>query len=158
MKLRILGSTNQQQRKHIRDLARYVIEDQVRPGIARNLSITIRLKSADMDGTVGLCWPTRENHCPRHFEINLYTRLNKRSLLETLIHELIHVRQFAHNELKFFKTQGVNRWQDTLIGEETEYWNEPWEVEARFYESKLFEIWAEERDLTNKKWARINEN
>lgn len=154
MKLRVTGAVNPTLRKDLRSIAKDVINCLVRPGIAENLQITINIKNSNMDNALGYCLPQERNHLPRRFLIELYGRISKRQLMQTLVHELVHVKQFAHNELKFFQRSSCNRWQDTVIGEETDYWDQPWEVEARSLEEPLFDTWVLENNINHKKWTQ----
>ena len=52
--------------------------------------------------------------------------------LSTLAHELVHVKQFARGELN----EGLTRWKNKNH-EKTEYWDQPWEKEARRLQQKL---------------------
>ena len=52
--------------------------------------------------------------------------------LSTLAHELVHIKQFARGELN----EGLTRWKNKNH-EKTEYWDQPWEKEARRLQQKL---------------------
>lgn len=154
MKLRVIGAANPTLRRDLRSIAKAVIDDLVRPGIAENLQITINIKNSNMEGALGYCLPRERNHLPRNFLIELYGKVNKKQLMQTLVHELVHVKQFAHNELKFYRMSSCSRWEDIVIGEETDYWDQPWEVEARAFEKPLFDVWVLKNNLNDKKWTQ----
>ena len=75
-----------------------------------------------------------------------------RKLLETIAHEMVHVKQYARGELY----QGIRvnkyRWQGKWVGN-MDYWDEPWEIEAHGREAGLFIRWAEKEGLANQKWT-----
>lgn len=50
----------------------------------------------------------------------------------TLAHEMVHVKQFARGELN----QSLTQWK-TEDHTNTEYWDQPWEVEARELQKKM---------------------
>jgi len=52
--------------------------------------------------------------------------------VSTLAHEMIHVKQFAKEELD----PALTRWK-TKDHSRTEYWEQPWEKEARRLQAKL---------------------
>lgn len=52
--------------------------------------------------------------------------------LSTLAHEMVHVKQFARGELD----PALTRWK-TKNHSRTEYWDQPWEKEARRLQAKL---------------------
>ena len=52
-----------------------------------------------------------------------------------LAHEMVHVKQFARGELDF----GLTRWKSNRYCGNIEYWQQPWEKEARRLQYKLVE-------------------
>jgi len=52
-----------------------------------------------------------------------------------LAHEMVHVKQFALDELD----ASLTRWKSNKYCENMEYWDQPWEKEARKLEMKLLE-------------------
>ena len=52
--------------------------------------------------------------------------------MSTLAHELVHVKQFARGEL----TENLQYWKGKDHSE-TDYWKQPWEIEARRLQKKL---------------------
>ena len=81
-----------------------------------------------------------------------------RRLLETVAHEMVHVKQYAKGELfeGNFKL-GKHRWMGEWLSDNSnlvkEYWDHPWEVEAHGRECGLFVRWAEENKLGSRSWA-----
>lgn len=59
--------------------------------------------------------------------------------ITTLAHEFVHVKQFARGELN----EGLTRWKNKNH-EKTEYWDQPWEKEARRLQGKLVETFENE--------------
>lgn len=68
----------------------------------------------------------------------IVVRVSKQShWLKTLFHELVHVKQYINDELEL--EQDFAMWKGRLYkSDETEYWDSPWEVEARKKEEKLY--------------------
>ena len=64
--------------------------------------------------------------------IDLANTHNQKELVATLCHEMVHVKQFARHELSICG----NRWK-SRNWPGTEYWDEPWEKEARRLQHKL---------------------
>ena len=71
-----------------------------------------------------------------HFVVKVSGNQSNYDILETLLHELVHVRQYASGQLDDLN-DNTSEWmghiyqgdfQDT---ESSAYWNAPWEVEAR---------------------------
>lgn len=68
---------------------------------------------------------------PKHFNILLNKKLNGRRLFETLAHEMVHVKQYATNQmLDYLNHDGVRFNGKIHYMEEHEYWMMPWEIEA----------------------------
>ena len=72
----------------------------------------------------------------RNFEIDVAMYGN---WLSTLAHEMVHVKQFARNELD----ANLSRWKSRGHAN-TEYWDQPWEKEARRLQHKLVAKFIEE--------------
>ncbi len=85
-----------------------------------------------MDGTAGV----RGDHTksPRNFNVVLNSLCSRNRQLLTLAHELVHVKQFAINQLGLsWTSDGVNftRWKRRDVNtDKVHYWDLPWEVEA----------------------------
>lgn len=84
-------------------------------------------------GTEGLC----ECIDNRNYilDIALYS-----NWLLNLAHEMVHVKQFARNELDPFMTS----WKSNKYVSELDYWRQPWEKEARRLQSKLLAEYSNE--------------
>lgn len=80
------------------------------------------------EGCEGLCEPVSN----RLFILDVALYGN---WLSTLAHEMVHVKQFARNELDSNMTQ----WKSNKYCENIEYWDQPWEKEARRLQGKLVE-------------------
>ena len=106
-----------------------------------NLEITIKLKkswSKDNEGEA--FWDDAENYRPREFSIFLNKDVKIRNLLITLAHEMVHVKQWAKDEMyEYMNTMGMVRFKGERIHlEETDYWDYPWEIEAYGRQLGLF--------------------
>lgn len=86
-------------------------------------NITIRFHHqlfVDQQNTcAGLC----EAEGNRNFVIDVALYSN---WLTTLAHEMVHVKQFARGELN----ESLTKWKNKDCSD-TEYWDQPWEIEAR---------------------------
>lgn len=93
-------------------------------GITRlHTVVTVRIHSAltvDRGQSEGLCG-TDDG---RNFEVDVALHGN---WLKNLAHEMVHVKQFARGELDF----GLTRWKSNKYCDNIEYWDQPWEKEAR---------------------------
>ena len=64
----------------------------------------------------GLCWRDER----QHFYIRLRTKQTKRDLLDTIAHEMVHIKQYLKNEID----DSLNTWKGQVRKDE------PWEEEA----------------------------
>ena len=86
----------------------------------------------------------------REFELEIQKTQSLRRLLETVAHEMVHVKQYARGEL----TDTHGAWKGQPVDPETEYWDLPWEIEAHGREVGLFIRWAQDNGHADKDWAQ----
>jgi len=102
----------------------------------KNLSIKIiildKLKNAN-----AYCSPEDCGEKLRNFEIEL-RKMRTNKMLKSLAHEMVHVKQFAKNELKakYFKDGYKTIWHGEICDIDS-YWDQPWEIEAFTLEEEL---------------------
>jgi len=143
------------QKKHAVSVVNFCIQ-KLMPRM-KGLNITVRFKDLSKAGAYGFCMADPNGEAerldrPREFEIEVHSKMKLRKVLETICHEMVHVKQYARGELY----QGVRvnkyRWQGKWVGN-MDYWDEPWEIEAHGREAGLFIRWAEQEKLGNNKWT-----
>lgn len=104
------------------------------------------------EGTLGVCARTGK----REITVGLYSYLSFGRLLNTLAHEMVHVKQmikghYRQEPMKYGK--GVyHYWLGKRIN--TEYIKRPWEIEAIKRENKLVDMLFESISKNNKKKGR----
>ena len=79
------------------------------------------------------------------YEIRLNSRFNNKRVVRSIFHEITDIKQFAFDGLEL-----GNR-TDKFLGKKyrrVEYWDAPWEVEARKMEKKLLAKWKKVVDTT----------
>ena len=84
-----------------------------------NLNIRVHKSAIFKDGAVGWC----EADSNRDFNIDIALYSN---WMGVLAHEMVHVKQFARNEL----SMNMSRWKSNFNVSKLEYENQPWEREA----------------------------
>ena len=146
--IEIVGGT-----KAKRDYARSMVEFCIKKLMPRmqTLDIVVKLKKLGSDAD-GYC--LRET--AREYELEIDRTTGLRRMLETVAHEMVHVKQYARNEMSDTVTQKkFYKWKDTLVPESTDYWDLPWEIEANGREVGLFIRWAQANGHAKKAWANI---
>ncbi len=112
----------------------------------------------NLDITINLCKPTGAmGYCceadnKRTFELEIDKSQSLRALLETVAHEMVHVKQYARRELDPNKEVWMGK---TYNPENVNYWDLPWEIEAHGREVGLFVRYCEENKLAKYKWTQL---
>jgi hypothetical protein len=89
----------------------------------------------------------------REFLIRLDSGITMQRLLLTVAHEMVHVKQYARNELCSVYKMGKIRFKNKYFSFNTIYWDTPWEIEAHGREQGLYIQWLERNKLTKRKWV-----
>ena len=141
MLLHINGSTKKV-RKNIELASWYYAEKLMGKRLMAGLEININLKKDLLteEGHEGTAIWDDDGYRPKEFTINLDTTVNFRNLLVNLAHEMVHVKQWAKDEMyEYMNTMGMVRFKGERIHlEETDYWDYPWEIEAYGRQLGLF--------------------
>lgn len=155
MQISIKGGTKSQQ-KYVRSITTFCIE-QLMPRL-HSLELNIRLRDFGKDDTYGYCLATddADQARPREFNIDINCRVKLRLMLETVAHELVHVKQFARGELYQSSVTMKHRWQGKWYKRTPSYWNQLWEIEAHGRELGLFIQWCERERIGHLNWTQHN--
>ena len=125
-----------------------------------NLSIDVRIRSFGKDDSYGYCLTDddADTSRPREFVIDINKNVRLRRMLETVAHEMVHLKQFARGELYESTAQGRHRWHGEWLSNRRksvmDYYDQPWEIEAHGREVGLFIRWAEKYKFGKYKWAQ----
>jgi|TARA_B110000914_G_scaffold208706_1_gene206385 hypothetical protein len=141
--IEIIGGT-QSQRNYATSMVYFCI-DMLMP---RMQTLDIEVKLTAPQGAMGYCLETDNN---RTFEIELDRKLTLRKLMETLAHEMVHVKQYARREFHPSKHTWCGK---TYNPKKVSYWDLPWEIEAHGREVGLFVRWCEANNYTAK-WTQL---
>lgn len=125
------------------------------PRLAKSLSVRV-VGSKDLpetEGAFGLCdYLDPENRNPRDFEISVFTSLSETDFVKTILHEMVHVKQWARREM--YDIQGdrlYRKWKNKKVSiEEVPYEEHPWEIEAFKLEEELYPQFVEQTELLRK--------
>lgn len=132
-----------------------LLSRQMRP----HISIEIQYKfHTDADG---YCWCLEtDNKKARSFAMEIDKRMSIEETLSTIVHEMIHVKQWAKGELVDAVEQGavVSKWKGSTISDHIEYMDLPWEVEAYEQEPVLFEQLKQDLLLKDARYVRKTSN
>ena len=132
------------QRKHVQTMVEFCIET-LMPRM-RTLEITVNL--CKPTGALGYCL---ELDNKREFELEVDKTQPMRKLLETVAHEMVHVKQYARREMNPHSDNWLGK---TYNPKKVSYWDLPWEIEAHGREVGLFIRWSEKHDLGKEDWTQ----
>lgn len=99
---------------------------------------------------------TDSNVFPKVFNIKLSKSIkNLRKIIQTLAHEMVHVKQFAKGEIYDHKFRRTFKWGKQIINVDThDYWDLPWEIEAFGKELGLYVRFKDFFDISNRNIER----
>lgn len=131
--------------------ARFYADLLLDPRVVRNIVLEIERDKNSTD--LGSCVNEDDTRNPRWFTINIRGARGDADPVQTLAHEMVHLKQYAKNELKSgFKVPSrggmkmKSKWKGEIWkpkGKEHEYFDSPWEIEAYGKEVGLYHRWVE---------------
>ena len=153
MQLSVHGAKDRSWAHWIRKSARFYAKELMHPNLVRNLHLQIKfIKPSKEFPDKGQCeWDDIDGPPdPRYFTIFLAKRLGKKDAFQTLAHEMVHLKQYAKNEMTgLMHPNGLHLWKgaDYKLNSKfsparksknmvrchpkgEDYYYQPWEVEA----------------------------
>jgi len=152
MQIDIVGGTSRQ-KELIKDMLEYSGKHLLSSRMYNRISIYVTInKIKDKNGD---CCFSDDNRRPREFSISLNRELRQRDLLETVAHEMVHIKQWATSQLIDYisDTNKVKYDGKIYYKDRIEYWDYPWEIEAYGREVGIFIRWAKKRGEWGKNWT-----
>ena len=163
MLLNVKGSTAAK-RKLATTAAWWYAEKLMGKRLMANLEINIKIdkslfKNSDCEGTA--IW---EDDCyrPKEFTIEIDSSCKIRDILVTLAHEMVHVKQWAKDEMyeympkgkteeEWLKAPKIARFKDEKFNmNDINYWDYPWEIEAYGRQLGLFRRFCEDTGIADR--------
>lgn len=158
MKITCTNLINKKLRKHLINVCEFTIEhafSKRQLSKLENISIRINknINGQDMLAYMDVVDPD-DTSLPTNFIIWLCPSFTKRltgrhrtALMETIIHETIHIRQYLSGALKQIHRRGVptikfNKKYYKITSSHKNYWLAPWEIEARGYERGILSLYC----------------
>lgn len=152
MNITITGTTSKKLKAELTEAANFFAAQLMDPRMVRRLTLDIEVSNrSPVDGE---CINEDGVRNPRWFTIGL-KKQDINEMIKTLGHEMVHVRQYAKNQLQsgiMVPTRGglkmTSRWMGEIWkpkGKEHQYFDSPWEVEAFGREVGLFHKWVEHK-------------
>ncbi len=135
----VTGGTSTQ-RSLAQEVAYWALDQLVSRRMQNSLDIRIEIKPFVNEGNnVGYTTWEYDNIRPREFLIEIDKSIDDEEFTETIIHEMVHVKQFAKEELKErFKPYLRELWFGKEIDTKNKYRSLPWEKDAYKLQVKLY--------------------
>lgn len=110
--------------------------------IDKEIPLTINLILTDLEDGQGMIEVDDEdNYIPEEFSITLNTTNPRDPILQTLAHEIVHLKQYVTRELTMNNNDQYvwkgKRWKEPLDSDDA-YYDSPWEIDAYGREVGLF--------------------
>lgn len=99
------------------------------------IHLKILHRGLNREKAYGFCDCIEYKRNPREFLIELNTYMKKDIYIRTLLHELVHLRQWTKGDL--YLKKGKLFYKNVSI-DECGYWKQPHEIEAHEWEEKLY--------------------
>jgi hypothetical protein len=106
------------------------------------IDVEILHRGMKREGAYGYCDVSGETQRPREFLIELQTHMDEELYIQTLLHELTHLRQWVAGSLRM--RYGKLCYSKEPV-ENYEYWHQPHEIEAREQEETLYLEYLQEK-------------
>jgi len=142
MKLPIFRYRNLKQGYHdpTRDAVTFAL-NKFCPRMADRILVRVRGddRLLDKHNEYAYCLYTSTDPEQREFQIVMDNSMNPHIWIRTLMHELVHVKQYAKGEMVHYeRNHSLIKWSQSKINVNTEdYWDLPWEIEAHGREEGL---------------------
>jgi Zn-dependent peptidase ImmA (M78 family) len=143
MEISVRGKNNKLTKKEIRDIISFSSKILLGKRLSKYVSITV-LNSKLKKYEWGYCGPTDWNNSKRReFEILLNNSASRKNQIITILHEMVHLKQYTRNELVQYHNDKYKWLGKKIRIETTQYETLPWEIEATKTEKVLFELYRE---------------
>ena len=132
-----IGSGTQQQRRAAKKAIKWCADKLLSKRIQPYIYIEVIIRDMTKDNCIGFCSWTEDNLRPRDFLLEIDNRQGSKRFLQTIFHEMTHLKQYAKNELKEYLRDHRVMWK----GQEITSYNYrkcPWEIEAYKTEKELY--------------------
>ena len=153
--IKITGASKaltKKQRFYVEDLTDFILDKFFTKKLKDQLDIHFKFSDyLESEGFLGDCEWQDNHYKPRDFIINVDRNGRFAQILNTVAHELVHVKQMAKGEFYQLMRQpsGVHKFNGKKVDQnKVDYWDHPWEIEAHGRAIGLVNQWARDRKLS----------
>ena len=100
MEIVVKGRSKELRKKTVKEIVEYLGIELLGKRLSKNVSVTVEFIDLPMT-CYGMCDPYQyEQTQYREFVIFINKHMKKRKTIKTIIHEMVHVKQFARNQYR----------------------------------------------------------
>lgn len=149
MKVYITGKAENISNKEIKQAVFFYLRKLLGNSMSKKITIDVVIekdlfKTYEMYAAIS---PLEADPRPKHYELEIDAKLSKKQFLVSLAHEMIHLKQFAKDQLRDLETKKMTRWLgEYYVEENINYWLRPWEMEAHENELIIYKSYLSEID------------
>lgn len=135
----VVEGGNKKQRAEVEAVVNWMISELMPRHRTLDIYVTLR-DTLNKDGVLGWCLPETN----REFDLDIHKKVSdydkgKEDFVKTIIHEMVHVWQYATGTLK--QTSGRKLFWKKKDYSDAPYEDQPWELEAHNMEDELYIGW-----------------
>ena len=147
MKVRIINCPDKDFKPFIERAVEFYAQNLIHSKRIRdNIHLTIKFNSKITVWAFASIEEYNASKKAREFLIEIHPWIGAGSILETLAHEMVHIKQFAHGETN----ETLSKWKGIPIDSDSiDYYHHPWELEAYSLETGLWTKFAVKEELWN---------
>lgn len=148
MRVNVTGAAPKVLKEDLKQSALFYADILMHKNLSRNIDLVINVKKTAK--YLGDCATDEHGRNPRSFIITLDLDGELDPILQTLAHEMVHLKQYAKNEITndYIATKGGGPedylWKGKVVNfskYEDKYFDSPWEIEAYGREISLYRRW-----------------
>ena len=136
MQLSIVGCPDKERfRPYVKRAAIFFAEQLISKKMLENIYLRIQFdKNLDEHGYASV-EEYNDSGKPREFLIEISPLIGAKEILDTLAHEMVHIKQYVYGETN----EKLTRWKGEKINsDDVDYYKHPWEIEAYGMSRGLF--------------------
>ena len=140
MKLSIVGCPDKERfRPYVKRAAIFFAEQLITKKMLENIYLRIKFDSKLEVYGYASVEEYNDSGKPREFCIEINPNIGAHDILETLAHEMVHVKQLIYHETN----DELSVWKGKRVNSElVDYWHHPWEIDAHGREDGLLTKFA----------------
>lgn len=149
MKVYISGKAENITNKEIKQAIFFYLKKLLGNSMSQKITVDVvierdLLKTYEMYAAIS---PLEADTRPKHYELEIDGKLSKKLFLVSLAHEMIHLKQFAKDQMRDLETKRMTRWMgEYYVEDNIDYWSRPWEKEAHELEISLYESYIAQKN------------